>query len=90
MTELSKKILDAYQVRKTRKQKQAFTALLQQHIPNLQVQKMGFPKSHNLVVGDPKTAKVLLTAHYDTCAWLPFPNFITPKRPVISILYSFY
>ena len=89
MTELSKKILDTYQVRKTRKQKQAFTDLLQQYIPNLQVQKMGFPKSHNLVVGDPKTAKVLLTAHYDTCARLPFPNFITPKRPVISILYSF-
>ena len=36
MTELSKKILDAYQVRKTRKQKQAFAELLQQHIPNLQ------------------------------------------------------
>ena len=50
---------------------------------------MGFPKSRNLVIGDPKTAKVLLTAHYDTCARLPFPNFITPKRPVISILYSF-
>ena len=89
MTELSHKILDAYQVRKTKKQKQAFIALLQQHIPNLQVQKMGFPKSRNLVIGDPATAKVLLTAHYDTCAQLPFPNFITPKRPLISILYSF-
>ena len=89
MTELSHKILDAYQVRKTKKQKQAFITLLQQHIPNLQVQKMGFPKSRNLVIGDPTTAKVLLTAHYDTCAQLPFPNFITPKRPLISILYSF-
>ena len=89
MTELSREILDAYQVRKTKKQKQAFIELLQSHIPSLQVQKMGVPKSQNLVIGDPKTAKILLTAHYDTCVQLPFPNFITPKRPVISILYSF-
>ena len=89
MTELSQEILDAYQVRKTRKQKQAFIELMQKHIPHLQVQKMEMPKSQNIVVGDPKTAKVLLTAHYDTCAQLPFPNFITPKRPLISILYSF-
>ena len=89
MTELAREILDAYQVRKTKKQKQAFIELLQMHMPTLQVQKMGFPKSRNLIVGDPKTAKVLLTAHYDTCARLPFPNFITPKRPLISVLYSF-
>ena len=89
MTELSRRILDAYQIRKTKKQKQAFIELLQSYIPALQVQQMGLPRSRNLVVGDPATAKVLLTAHYDTCARLPFPNFITPKRPLISILYSF-
>lgn len=89
MTELSKEILNTYQVRKSKKQKQAFIELLQTHIPSLQVQKMGIPKSQNLVIGDPTAAKVLLTAHYDTCAQLPFPNFITPKRPLISILYSF-
>lgn len=88
MTELSKRILDAYQVRKTKKQKQAFIDLLQMHIPTLQVQETGFPKSRNLVIGDPESAKVVLCAHYDTCARLPFPNFITPKRPMISILYS--
>ena len=89
MTELSKEILNRYQVRKTKKQKQAFAEFLQMHIPTLQVQEIGFPKSKNLIIGDPKTAKVLLTAHYDTCAQLPFPNFITPKRPLLSILYSF-
>lgn len=88
MTELSRKILDAYQVRKTKKQKSAFIALLQMHIPQLQVQTAGFPKSRNLVVGNPEQAEVLLCAHYDTCTRLPFPNFITPKRPVISICYS--
>ena len=89
MTELSKKILDDFQVRKTKKQKQAFAHLLNSHIPELQVQEVGFPKSRNLVIGDPETAKVVLGAHYDTCAQLPFPNFITPKKPLIAILYSF-
>ena len=88
MTELSQKIFDAYQVRKSRKQKQAFIHMMQENIPTLQVQEMGLPKSRNLVIGDPETAKVILSAHYDTCARLPFPNFITPKRPIIAILYS--
>lgn len=32
----------------------------------------------NLILGDPESARYLVTAHYDTCARLPFPNFITP------------
>lgn len=89
MTELSREVFSQYQVRKTAKQKQAFIALLQKHIPGLQVQQMRFPKSRNLVIGNPETAKVILGAHYDTCPVLPFPNFITPKKPILSILYSF-
>jgi len=88
MTELSREILENYQVRKTKKQKKNFIAFLQTHISTLQVQEMGLPKSRNLVIGDPESAKVILGAHYDTCARLPYPNFITPKKPVISILYS--
>ncbi len=30
------------------------------------------------MLGDPEQAKYLVTAHYDTCAGLPFPNLITP------------
>ena len=78
MTELSREIFNRFQVRKTKKQKLAFIALLQKHIPSLQVQEAGLAKSRNLIVGDPQTAKVILGAHYDTCARLPFPNFITP------------
>ena len=88
MTELSQKILDDFQVRKTKKQKQAFIHLLHTHIPELQVQELGISKSRNLIIGNPETAKVVLGAHYDTCARLPFPNFITPKKPLVSILYS--
>ena len=89
MTELSQEIFNNFQVRKTKKQKQAFIHLLHTQIPELQVQELGFPKSRNLIIGDPENAKVVLGAHYDTCARLPFPNFITPKSPLISILYSF-
>lgn len=88
MTELSRKILENYQVRKSEKQKIAFAQLLQAHIPELWFQEGGRPKNRNLVVGDPNTAKVILGAHYDTCARLPFPNFITPKKPLIAIGYS--
>lgn len=88
MTELSEIILDKYQVRKTKKQKQHFIELLQKYFPELQVQEGGFPKNRNLILGDVKRAKILLSAHYDTCACLPFPNLITPKNVFVYLLYS--
>lgn len=88
MTELSEKILKEYQVRKTNKQKLAFIKLLKTSFNDLEVQEGGFPKSRNLILGDIDSAKVVLTAHYDTCAWLPFPNLITPKNLLVYMLYS--
>ena len=88
MTPLSRQILENYQVRKTKKQKLAFIQLLKQHFPQLTVQEGSFPKCRNIIVGEVETAKVVLTAHYDTCAQLPFPNFIVPKNPLLSIGYS--
>ena len=40
LNEISKEILEKYQVRKTKKQKQAFIHLLHTHIPELQVQEL--------------------------------------------------
>ena len=88
MTELSETILERYQVRKSALQKQAFIELLRGFFPELQIQAGGFPKNRNLIIGDVPAAKVILTAHYDTCARLPFPNFITPKNPLLVILYT--
>ena len=51
MTELSQEIFNNFQVRKTKKQKQAFIHLLHTQIPELQVQELGFPKSRNLIIG---------------------------------------
>jgi hypothetical protein len=57
-------------------------------IPELTVEEGGTGKNRNLIVGDVKTAKIILTAHYDTCAKLPFPNFITPKNKLLSLGYG--
>ena len=88
MTPSSNEILEKYQVRKSKKQKTAFIEPLRKHFPNLTLQEGGFPKCRNIIIGDVETAKIVLTAHYDTCSRLPVPNFITPKNPLLTILYS--
>ena len=88
MNDISREILEKYQVRKTNSQKTAFIAYMKEKYPHLQVEEGGFPRCRNLVVGDPARAKVIFGAHYDTCAVMPFPNFITPKNILFYILYS--
>lgn len=88
MTDISKKILEEYQVRKTKKQKLEFIELLRGYFPNLTVEKGGIGGNRNIVIGDVNSAKAVLTAHYDTCAVMPVPNFIMPKSVLISILYG--
>ncbi len=88
MLPISEAILDRYQVRKTRRQKTAFIDFLRQTYPELKVEEAGRLKSRNLILGDPETAQVLLTAHYDTCAVLPVPNFLAPQNLLLTVLYS--
>ena len=88
MTELSEKILSSYQVRKTKKQKTDFIEFMKREIPELYVEEGGALKSRNLVVGDVQKARVVLGAHYDTCARLPFPNLIAPKKVFVTFMYG--
>ena len=88
MTELSREILRDWQVRKTKAQKQRFIAFMQSRLSGLAVEEGGWPRCRNLVLGDPERAELVFTAHYDTCARLPFPNFITPKNLVIYLAYQ--
>lgn len=88
MHDISREILEKYQVRKTGAQKTAFIEFLRKKYPTLRVEKGGFLGSRNLVVGDPDRARVIFCAHYDTCAALPFPNLITPKNIFLYLLYS--
>ena len=82
-----------FPVRKSKKQKQMFRDEVQRYVTELGyencVEKGSFGV-RNLVIGDPVTAKYLITAHYDTCAWLPFPNLITPSNFWTFILYQLF
>lgn len=88
MTPLSEAILEKWQVRKTKKQKTDFIEFLKSQIPELKIEQGGFGNNRNLVIGDVKTADVILGAHYDTCARLPFPNFMPPKNIVLYLGYN--
>lgn len=90
MTESTKTVFEKYQVRKTKKQKTAFIEYVKQIAESngysFKVEKgLG---ARNIVVGDINQADIVYTAHYDTCAKLPFPNFITPKNFLIYLLYQ--
>lgn len=91
MTDTTREIFKKYQVRKSTAQKRAFAAYIEQLAADwgysFKIEKGSFGVK-NLVIGDPASAKVVYTAHYDTCVVLPFPNFITPKNMVFYILYN--
>ena len=88
MTAFSQLILSDWQVRKTKKQKLAFIRLMQSRFPELRVEESKIIHNRNLVAGDLETAEFILSAHYDTCSVLPFPNFIMPKNILMTVLYS--
>lgn len=91
MTETTKTIFKKYEIRKTKAQKSVFIAyiesLAQTYGYTYRIEK-GWLGARNIIVGDPELAKVVCTAHYDTCPRLPFPNFITPRHIWIYLLYQ--
>lgn len=93
MTEKARAILEQFEVRKSARQKEAFRAYLcsllreNGYTPEVTREK-GIGKSRNIVIGDPETAKLIFSAHYDTCAVLPIPNFITPRNLLWYGLYQ--
>ena len=86
-------LLTRFQIRKSAAQKADFrnwlTGVLAAAGYEPQVESGGsLVKSCNVVVGVPEKASVVYTAHYDTCAVLPFPNFITPRNFFLYLLYQ--
>lgn len=86
MTDISETILKDHMVRKTKEQKTRFIDYMKSVFPELTVEED--KKNRNLILGDPASAKILLTAHYDTCVKMPFPNFITPTNFWIYLGYQ--
>ena len=92
MRDTTKDIFDKYEIRKSKKQKQAFRDYVISYAKSrgyeARTERAG-RFANNIIVGDPKAAEVIYTAHYDTCVTMPLPNFITPKCIPIYILYQF-
>lgn len=91
MTPTAKTIFDSHHVRKTKKQKRAFRDFTAEAVRAEGYdchEEPGMLGARNLVVGDPETARVVFTAHYDTCARMPIPNFITPTKIGIYLFYQ--
>ena len=87
--EMKEQLNGRYGVRKSAAQKSAFIKYAVDYANGL-----GVPaavetggkhiRSRNIVFGDLQHARVLITAHYDTCARLPFSNFMTPNNwPIV-------
>ncbi|MBQ2976432.1 MAG: hypothetical protein IJE17_02985, partial [Clostridia bacterium] len=76
-------LLEKYQVRKTKAQKDSFLSWAQEQCENMGYaarveENKGSKLCRNLVVGDVENAQVVFTAHYDTCAKMPVPNLVFP------------
>ena len=84
-------VLKQFPVRKTKQQKRAFRDAVQSFVAEFgyesTVEKGSFG-CHNLVIGNPETAKYLVTAHYDTCARMIVPNLITPCSFIPFAVYQ--
>ena len=85
-------VRNAFPVRKSKKQKHAFRDAVQSYVTELGYEvtiEKGSMGANNVIIGNPETAKYLITAHYDTPAALPIPNLITPCNAFTFILYQF-
>lgn len=91
MIETPMDVFTAFPVRKTKRQKQAFRDAVQAYAASMgydsRVEK-GSLGSRNLIIGNPGQADYLVTAHYDTCARLPIPNFLTPCNLWLFLLWQ--
>lgn len=92
-------ILTKYEIRKTNKEKSEFIDYIKNRLSqsgydvendiSIESSGAGVFKTRNIIVGNPETAKVFITAHYDTCAVFPFPNMMFPTNPLFFIGYQF-
>ena len=84
-------LLEKYQMRKTKAQKNDFLSWAQTQCEDMgyaaQVEELKNSKiCRNLIVGNPENASVVFTAHYDTCAKMPVPNLVFPKNILLTLL----
>lgn len=98
-TKSQDEVLNKYEIRKSNKEKERFIEYVKERLAKsgytnddiaIEERWKGLLKTRNIVVGNPKTAKAIVTAHYDTCAISPFPNFMSPTNFLIFFLSQFF
>ena len=82
-----------YTVRRKPEEKKAFRDFvlleMEKKGASARVETTGDGKNENIIVGDPLTAKVVFTAHYDTPAASLFPNIMIPRNQLLFWCYQF-
>ena len=84
-------VLKLHPIRKNKRQKEAFRADVQTYVRELGYDvhlEKGSSGARNIVIGDPKNAKYLVTAHYDTPASIGLPNILTPCNLFFFVLWQ--
>ena len=88
---IKRPLFERFEVRKSAAQKAAFADWACEYAKELgytpQMEESGkWLKTRNIVFGDLTKARTLMTAHYDTCARMPFGNTYTPACwPIIAL-----
>lgn len=84
-------VLQQFPVRKSKKQKTAFRDAVSAYARKLGYsvkEEKGSYGCRNLILGDPETARYLVTAHYDTPASIGLPNLLTPCNLFFYVLWQ--
>lgn len=83
---------EKFPVRRSKEQKEAFrkwvTAQMAEMGYRARVEENNKGKHQNVVVGDPETAEITITAHYDTPACIGIPNLLIPRNWAVYYLYQ--
>lgn len=78
-----------YPVRRTKEEKTSFQNYVLEKINGAVIETTADGKNENIIIGNPLTARVVCTAHYDTPMHSLFPNIMIPRNKLVFFLYQF-
>ena len=85
-------INEKFPIRRSDKQKEAFRKWVMAEMNAMgyraRVEENDKGKHHNVIAGDPESAELTVTAHYDTPACIGIPNLMIPRNWAVYFLYQ--